>query len=195
MCYSFEMAGEPEALVRRFALGEPPPAQPKPVLLPTELSLVIDGDRRAVVSRWGLPAPWDGKPLINARAESLAERRTFRPLLASRCLVPATAYFEWRRDGRSKLKNRILPAAGGLFALAGLWNGERFVVVTCPPAAAVAHLHDRMPVILDAGAEAAWLDPALPYPEVAPLLVPFAKELRAEEEVPPPPDQPDLFAS
>ena len=58
---------------------------------------------------WGLGVDWTAKPLINARAETLAEKRTFRPLLERRCLVPATAYFEWRKDGKARHKNRIRP--------------------------------------------------------------------------------------
>ncbi len=145
-----------------------------PELRPTNRAPVIAGGRRAHLLVWGLPAPWNDKPLINARAETLARKKTFRPLLGNRCLVPATAYFEWRGEGRRKLKMRIAPADGGLMAFAGLTDGDHFTIITCAPAPAIAHIHDRMPVILDAGAEEPWLDLGLPFTAVDALLVPYA---------------------
>ena len=131
--------------------------------------------------------------MINARAESLDEKPTFRPLLDKRCLVPASAYFEWRtaEDGK-KRKNRIWTEDTPAFAMAGLTDGERFTVVTCAPAADVAHIHDRMPVILDGTDMAAWLSAAT-FDEVRSILVPYAGKLLSEEETPPLPAQPDLF--
>jgi putative SOS response-associated peptidase YedK len=87
---------------------------------------------------------------------------------------------------------------GGLFALAGLLDGDRFVVVTCAPSASVAHVHDRMPVVLPADAEAAWIDPAVAFDQVASALVPYAGALAAciDADPPPPkakPAQGDLF--
>ena len=134
------------------------------------------------------------KPLINARAETIAEKKTFKPLLDNRCLVPATAYFEWRKSGPAKLKNRIAPADGGVLAFAGLSDGERFTVITCLPAVGIAHIHDRMPAILARAAEERWIDPGLSFTEVRGLLVPFETEtLEAEEETPAPTAKKDLF--
>ena len=132
----------------------------------TDQALIID--RRlgegpgARLLGWGLPVEWDAKPLINARAETLAEKKTFQPLLDARCLVPATAYFEWRKASAGKLKNRIAPSDGGLFAFAGLMDGRRFTIITCRPAPEIAHIHGRMPVILDRRAEPKWIDPGVP---------------------------------
>ena len=159
----------------------------------TNRALVIAGGRRARLLVWGLPATWNGKPLINARAETLARKKTFRPLLGNRCLVPATAYFEWRGEGRHKLKMRIAPADGGLMAFAGLTDGDHFTIITCAPAPAIAHIHDRMPVILDAGAEGPWLDLGLPFAAVGALLVPYAGGRLAADEDPLPRREPDLF--
>lgn len=189
MCSRFEMNVQPRELARRFGLAEPPPAPNATELYPTNHALVIDGSGGAGAEgrllAWGLRVDWSPKPLINARAETLAGKRTFRPLLEHRCLVPATAYFEWRKDGPAKLKNRIAPTEGGAFAFAGLTDGERFTIVTCAPTTAIAHIHNRMPVILDPAGEGPWIDPDQGFSSVAGLLVPYAAEpLAAEEEEP-----------
>ena len=84
-----------------------------------------------------------------------------------------TAYLEWRTaDDGSKRKNRIAPAAG-LAAFAGLSDGEAFTIVTCAPAPAIEHIHDRMPVILDAQGAA-----------TRAALHPFEGALMYEEQIP-----------
>ncbi len=203
MCSRFEINARPRDLAGRFGLDAPPPAVNAADLRPTDQALVIDrlGDDRGASAGlrvrllgWGLAVDWTSGPLINARAETLAEKPTFRPLLDARCLVPASAYFEWRKSGPARHKNRIQPAAGDIFAFAGLTDGERFTIVTCAPAPAIAHIHERMPVILDRRAEPRWIDPAQSFEDVAGLLVPYAVgELTADEEPPSAAPQPDLF--
>ena len=191
MCSRFEMNAQPRELARRFDLKSPPPAPNAPEFRPTDQALVIDrahaggGSPTGRLLAWGLAVTWDSKPLINARAETLTEKRTFRPLLDERCLVPATAWFEWRKVGRAKLKNRIAPNSGGIFAFAGLADGARFTVVTCAAAPGVAHIHHRMPVVLAHTTEAAWMDPSVPFAEVKNLLAPYIGALTAVEDAPP----------
>lgn len=194
MCSRFEVNVRPRDLARRFGLDDLPDGFTSGEVRPTDPALVITADGPRVMN-FGLNVDWDTKPLINARAETLAEKPTFRPLLESRCLVPASAYFEWRRDHGQRLKNRIAPQAGGIMAFAGLHDGERFAIVTCAPAANILHIHNRMPVALTPEGETAWSDSAWRYQDLAQLLVPAATApLGFEEEVPPPPDQPDLFS-
>ncbi|MBI2587144.1 MAG: SOS response-associated peptidase, partial [Rhodospirillales bacterium] len=163
------MNAQPRELARRFGLKSPPPVPNAPELGPTNQALVIDcahsgGDGPAGrLLAWGLVVTWDKNLLINVRAETLAEKRAFRRLLGSRCLIPATAWVEWRKLGRAKLKNRITLADDGVFAFAGLTDGDRFAIVTCASTPAVAHIHHRMPVVLDAAAEAAWMDPTASF--------------------------------
>ena len=197
MCARYEQNSPPGRLIERFGLAVLPEFNfPDGEIRPTDRAVAVLPGGRAVALPWGLPAPWDGKPLINARAETLEEKPTFRPLLEQRCLVPATAYFEWRKAGSAKLKNRIARRDGEIFAFAGLTDGERFTIITCPPAADIAHIHDRMPVILERRAEPLWIDRGTPFDKVSGLLVPYeAQPLRAEEEAPPPAGQPDLFSS
>ncbi len=132
--------------------------------------------------------------MINARSESVAEKSTFRGLLQTRCLVVATAYFEWRKvEAGGKRKNTIRPADLTVFAMAGLTDGQRFAILTCPPSEQIAHIHNRMPVILSRPDMDAWIS-AQPFQQVATQLMPHPGPFNVEEEVPAPPAQPDLFA-
>jgi len=171
MCSRYDLTALLWELVRRFNLDEPP-AEPIPANIgPVERALVIEavpgepGRRRARILIFGLPAPWDGRPLLNARIETLLERKTFQPLLQRRCLVPATGYFEWRTDGRRRIKTRIARPDGSPVAFAGLSDGDHFLIVTGPPASTIAHVHDRMPAIVTPDIESAWLDPTVPFDE------------------------------
>ena len=79
-------------------------------------------------------------------------------------------------------------------AFAGLTDGERFTIITCPPVPEIAHIHDRMPVILAAAAEQQWMDPGLAFGQVSGALIPYPGEaLAAEEEPPADKGQPDMF--
>ncbi len=189
MCSRYEINARPAALKRRFRIADAVAHQAKAEIRPTDPAPMVVADtagaRRVEPARFGLSVSWDDKPLINARAETLRTKPTFRPLLGHRCLVPATAYIEWRRDGGRRHRNRIAAAAQSedeaLMGFAGLYDGDRFVIVTCAPAAAVAHVHDRMPVILPPEAWDAWLDPQREPEQVLPLLLPFAALVAAED--------------
>ena len=193
MCARYELSASPRMIMERFALAAAPPVPNKEEMRPTDQALVVDR-HGADLLRWGLEAKWDGRPLINARAETLSEKAAFRPLLENRCLVPMTAYFEWRQADGRKLKNRISVNKGDLAAFAGLTDGRAFTIVTCAPAPAIAHVHDRMPVILDPDGARAWADPTRRFAQVAPLLVPYVGGLTAAEDAPPAPAQGSLFA-
>lgn len=158
------------------------PTQPAPVVI------LRDGARRVEMMRWGLLPHWAGKgskpPLmINARVESVQDKPMFRDALQRRrCLVPADGFFEWKHEGHGKSATKqpmyMHRPGNQLFAFAGLWARDRtddgeqlsFAIVTGPPNALVAPIHDRMPIILDPTAYAAWLDPALDAKEARALL-------------------------
>ena len=124
--------------------------------------------------RWGLVPHWADSPAvgvktINARAETVAERPAYRDAFARRCLIVADGFYEWeKREDGPKQPWWVTLAGGEPFAFAGLWaswrspEGERLrscAIVTTRAAERIAQLHDRMPVILDPEAEAAWLAP------------------------------------
>lgn len=94
---------------------------------------------------WGFQHPHSGKPIINARMETLRERRMFKGLLATnRCLIPADGFYEWK--GRQPYYFHLPDQR--LFAFAGLWNHNRCVIITRPADHNMLGIHDRMPVII-----------------------------------------------
>ena len=128
-----------------------------------------------MIARWGLVPHWAKDPkagarMINARAETLAEKSAYRPLLAKgRCLILADGFYEWRLDPDGKKRPvRYTLDGGEPFGFAGLWTGWRdpesgewlrtCTIITTTANELVAPVHDRMPVILPRGVEDAWLD-------------------------------------
>ncbi|WP_242917400.1 SOS response-associated peptidase [Pontibacter liquoris] len=141
---------------------------------------------------WGLQPFWakDAKAVkrsINARAETLTEKPSFRKLLTSkRCLVPADGFFEWQVTPQGKVPHRILLKNEELFSFAGLWDewldrgtGEvlhTYTIITTEANEVVRPIHDRMPVILSPEAEELWLDEHESQEELLSLLHPFQAE-------------------
>ncbi|MDD4787989.1 MAG: SOS response-associated peptidase [Pirellulales bacterium] len=144
--------------------------------------------RHLAALRWGLVPSWAkdlsvGNRLINARAETVAEKPAFRAAFRlRRCLLPADGFFEWQRRGEGKQPYYIQMADERPFAFAGLWEAwegaghdcvESCTIVTTSANRLIAPIHDRMPVILAEESYRAWLDPAADPNELKSLLVPF----------------------
>jgi putative SOS response-associated peptidase YedK len=195
MCGRFTLTADPGLVARRF--GAPPPqgggTRPRFNVAPAQTVITVtdDGRRQLELMRWGLIPAWAKDPaigsrLINARAETLAEKPAFRAALRRRrCLIPADGFYEWTAgpDGKRR-PMRIRLTSGQPFAFAGLWDEWRppdggppvrtCTIITCAPNELMATLHHRMPVILAPEAEAVWLDPSITDPErLLPLLVPY----------------------
>jgi putative SOS response-associated peptidase YedK len=157
------------------------------------------GDRDLGRLRWGLvPGRWaekqSGRPLINARAETLESQPAFaESFRLRRCLIPADGFYEWLTDERGKRPVWLSRPDGELFAFAGIWaelpqKGSDDVlhscaIVTCAPNDLIRPIHDRMPVILDPGAEQTWLDPEPSSDELLSLLVPAPDRALVAREV------------
>lgn len=138
---------------------------------------------RVFETRWGfrpaLAAGEEAPLLVNARAETLAQKPTFREAFRHRrCLVPATGFYEWEKHGRARLPWLFRRAGGEPFAFAALWEpnaeGEpAAVIVTTEPNALMAPIHHRMPALLtSAEACRAWLDRDANEADLATLLAP-----------------------
>ncbi len=187
MCSRFEINNTFENVVLRFDISANaafiPEFAPIAEVQPTNEVPVVNNDRQILPLHWGLKVDWNNKPIINARAETLAEKQTFQPLLENRCLVPATAYFEWRKDEKLKIKTRIQSNNGELVAFAGLIDDDTFTIITCQPSPSIAYIHGRMPVILDPASEAVWLSADNAYEDVTKLLTPYPDERLETEEI------------
>lgn len=184
-------------------LGTPGPAlnlRPRYNLAPSQNAAVVreeDGELQLSMLRWGLIPRWAKDPnighkLINARAETVAVKPSFRSAYSRRrCLVPVDGFYEWRREGEVRQPWLIAPCDGGIVAFAGLWERwrvpeeavlrgslserragdvvETFTILTTEANATMQALHHRMPVILAHEAGKQWLagdDVALgPAPE------------------------------
>ena len=208
MCGRFARKEDKTGLESRFGFDDPQggvllvpeyniaPAQDCPVV-------TVEGDRRVLsLMRWGLVPAWaedmkSGYRMINARAETVAEKQSFKsPLRKTRCLVPASGFYEWmKRPGGTKTPYFFGLKGGAPFAFAGLWTVwhagredelRSFTIITTSANELMAPVHDRMPVILREKDEARWLDPVLNRPEdLLPLLVPYPSDAMECWEVSP----------
>jgi len=151
-----------------------------------------DAVRELSLMRWGLIPSWakdsSVASMINARAETAATKPAFRDALKSRrCLIPADAFYEWARAGKTKQPYCFEVNEGELFAFAGIWNRwkdptgqwvKSCSILTTTPNAVTSAVHDRMPVILDPDAYDLWLDPGMKDVSAASeLLKPFDARL------------------
>ena len=192
MCGRFAQASSPEAIAELFALPAEsvPLYRPRYNLAPTQPALVLrrhphTGRRELTFLIWGLIPSWAKDPgigdrLINARAETLAEKPAFRAAFRRRrCLVPADGFFEWRKAGKTKQPLFITRKDRRPMAFAGLWEYwespdgsviESFTLITTEPNDLVRPIHDRMPAILPEDAFEAWLAPDADLHELQALL-------------------------
>lgn len=207
MCGRFLLIASPEELRALFGFldDEPGPLPAEPGLAgrvagwfppryniaPTQPIAIVretPRGRRLALVRWGLVPPYVKDPrtfrlLINARSETAAETGAFRAAMRyRRCLVPASGFYEWRREASGRKQAfHIRPRGGGLLAFAGLWetwlgaDGSEIdsgAILTTAANPTVAPIHDRMPVIVAPGDFALWLSAKVPAEEVAGLLQP-----------------------
>lgn len=190
MCGRFALQASPEQVKAIFSYEETPNFPPRLNIAPTEPIAIIvkeGGARHFRLMRWGFLPAWVKDPkdfplLINARSETLHDKPAFRNAVKHRrALVPADAFYEWKREGTIKQPYRIAPASGGVFAIAALWetyadqNGSEMdtaTLITCAPNAIAGTIHDRMPAILAPAQFDLWLDHAGPADAALRLLGP-----------------------
>ncbi|MBN1965557.1 MAG: SOS response-associated peptidase [Anaerolineae bacterium] len=196
MCGRFTLTLDPDVVQLAFDLSSVPQAAvPRYNIAPTQpvLALTNEGTRDASLLRWGLIPSWAkdpaiGNKLINARAETLAEKPSFRTAYRKRrCVIFADGFYEWQRAGGDKVPLYIRLHDGAPFVLAGLWEVWREPesdewVRTCTIVTTAANefmkpIHNRMPVILPREALDTWLAPQDMDPAALQgLLVPWQDE-------------------
>lgn len=179
MCGRYAFFSPAEAVRRVFgALDWSALPPPRYNIAPTQPVAAIrddgTGHLEVVPLRWGLLPGWARDPklaqrMINARAETLAEKPAFRSAFRRRrCLVLADGWYEWQAGAQGKQPWFIGLASGEPFGMAGLWErwvdpdggeiAETCAIITTAAAESIRAIHDRMPVVLPPAAHAAWLD-------------------------------------
>ncbi len=198
MCGRFTLATDPMNFIRFLLEYDTSDAfTPRYNIAPTQQIAVVpnNGTERIEFFRWGLIPPWAKDPkignrMINARAETLSEKPSFRNAYRRRrCLVLADGYYEWRKElgGEAKTPFYIRMASEKPFAFAGLWEAWRpqgevepvlsCSIITCPANEMLQPIHHRMPVILGHEAYDLWLDPVeCPPATLNHLLTPYPPE-------------------
>ncbi|MBN9676390.1 SOS response-associated peptidase [Salipiger bermudensis] len=177
MCgrYAITLAKEAMAQIFEAVPGNDLPEVPNFNVCPTNAVHTVrssDGTRSLSAMRWGFIPHWyktpgDGPLLINARAETIAEKPAFRAACRERrCLIPASGFYEWTKgEDDTRLPWYIQPAEGDVLAFAGIWqdwerDGEMLrtcAIVTTAAAGEMTQIHHRVPVILAAPDWALWL--------------------------------------
>ena len=185
MCGRFALTATPEEIEALFALMELDDFPPRYNIAPTQPILIVTAgnrpepgsnlpDRKALLVRWGLIPGWAKDPkdlplLFNARSETAAEKASFRAALRHRrSLIPASGFYEWRRDGKNGSQAFwIRPKGGGIVAFGGLMETfsepggseiDTAAILTTAASADIADIHDRMPVVISPEHFARWLD-------------------------------------
>jgi putative SOS response-associated peptidase YedK len=184
MCGRYTLTAPGDVLAELFGLDEEPEAEARYNVAPTQEVAAVRADedgggRRFVRLKWGLVPPWAddaaiGNRMINARAESAAEKPAFRASFKrKRCLVLADGFYEWQKvEAGRKQPWYFRLGSGGPFAFAGLWSSwtkggpgpargplESCTILTTEANPLVRKVHPRMPVILDPESYDLWLDP------------------------------------
>ena len=177
MCSRYSLTAPPEAVRHLFGYEPFEDFPPRYNIAPTEPVLTVlngqSGAREPRLMRWGLIPSWVKDPrqfstLINARAETAAEKPSFRgPMRHRRCLIPATGFYEWTGKPRAKIPHLCELKTRGPFAFAGLWDHwlgadgseiDTAAILTVTANADMAQIHDRMPLVIEEANFGRWLD-------------------------------------
>lgn len=175
MCGRYVLEATPEQLQQAFNLESVPQFAPRYNIAPTQLAPVITNEAPRVLTplRWGLIPSWAkdesvGSKMINARADGIAEKPSFRAAFKRRrCIVPASGFYEWQKRDDGKQPMYIHFGDAPVFGLAGLWeiwhnsNGDEirtYTIITTDANDFMSSIHNRMPVILPRDAYDEWLN-------------------------------------
>lgn len=199
MCGRFALKAPPADIASHFGVDAVPAAAPRYNIAPTQPILIVrhrwqqpEAGLEAVHVKWGLLPSWAkddsmAAKLINARAESVAEKPAFRSAFRRmRCLVPADGFYEWEATPSGKLPWFIRLKSKELLAFAGLWEHwqapdgtplETATIITTDANELVRPVHDRMPVILQPADYATWLGAQTKAEDLKTLLTPLPEYL------------------
>ncbi len=191
MCGRYYLLTPRAELAELFGLADVPDLAPRYNIAPTQPVLAVglskEGRPATATFRWGIVPPWSAEPRpgpINARSETAADKPTFAEAIRKRrCLIPASGFYEWLRQGKARKPFAIRMADDKPFAFAGIWEAWRpesgpplltCAILTTAANELVRTIHDRMPVILEARRFGTWIDRDVQEPaDLAPMLLPF----------------------
>jgi putative SOS response-associated peptidase YedK len=194
MCGRFTLQQTTDQIAMRFQVQSvQADVSPRYNIAPTQPVAVVtvNSPRTLRMMEWGLVPSWAkdrslGSKMINARAETLAEKPSFKQaLMRRRCLIPASGFYEWQQAGERKQPIYIHRPDGDLFAFAGLWEENTQVggepirtctIITLGANALMQDIHQRMPAILRPELEATWLDHSLSVDVALACLEPYPAE-------------------
>jgi putative SOS response-associated peptidase YedK len=194
MCGRFSLIESVHELQQQFEFDLSADLEPRFNIAPSQevFSIISDGKkRRGGTLRWGLVPHWAkeakiGYKMINARAEGIEEKPSFRePFRKKRCLIIADGFYEWKKVDDRKQPYRFVMKDRKPFAFAGLWETWKkgdaplhtCTIITTTPNAVTEDVHDRMPVILKRADYDRWLDPSNQAVHMLKsLLVPYPAE-------------------
>jgi putative SOS response-associated peptidase YedK len=208
MCGRFTLHHSTEKVVERFEVEDVLfTITPRYNIAPSQQIAVIleSSPRRLEGLKWGLVPFWAkdpkiGNKMINARAETLVEKPSFKQaLLRRRCIIPSDGFYEWKTEGKGRKPLHIRMRDKGLFAFAGLWEewkspeGELLrtcTIITTEPNDLIASIHNRMAVILKPEHESVWLDSSIkdssklmsllqPYPDEELEIYPVSRQVNS----------------
>jgi len=165
MCGRYTLT-KTEELAERYALsGQPDSIKPNYNVAPTQTMPVImdlNGANHLELMRWGIPrfiGPGKVKDVFNTRADKAFW--SWKKLTSTqRVLIPATGFYEWKKQADGKQPFLIHPSDQKIFSFAGIYSDGTYSIITTEPNEEMAAIHNRMPVILHPDDEAAWLSPA-----------------------------------
>jgi putative SOS response-associated peptidase YedK len=220
MCGLYSFRKSPEEVRSLFEYLDEPEFPPREIVAPGSPIAIVRmerGERRFALVRWGFVPSWakevkPGKPLINARAETVTQKPSFRHAMRRRrCLIPADGFYEWAGAVPGKKRPYFIHRLdNGLFAFAGIWEHwmgadgselETACIITTDANGLISPFYHRMPVLIHPQNFAAWLDCENVEPAVAAgLLVPAPDDelvlepaTLARRPTPKPPAQPTLL--
>jgi putative SOS response-associated peptidase YedK len=194
MCGRFVLYTPGKDVAEHFGCSDPFTLEPKYNIAPTQLIVAIRAPtperKEMCLLRWGLVPFWakDEKTFfINARSETLREKPAFRePFKTRRCLIPANAFYEWKKIGKNSYPHVFMMKNKGLFAIPGLWEerndslGNRLLsctILTTEANELVSEIHDRMPVIIEASDYDLWLNVKTPLDTLGEIMKAYPAEL------------------
>ena len=177
MCSRFTLTSKPSLVAKRFGLQEIPDFPARYIIAPTQPVAIIrtgyNKKREFALVRWGLIPDWVKDPgafttLINARAETVLEKPSFRNAMKyRRCLFPVNGFYEWKGSRGHRQPYYISEQDDNPIGLAGIWEHwmgaegselESAAIITTIPNSDIARIHDRMPVVISPEDYEGWLD-------------------------------------